>query len=112
VNLAPYFSTSLPKLIETQVGEKVFFELPEVIEPENDRYNVTVNMGLASIFLNFYDMTFRSNKTQAIHVGTYTINIFLTDQYQKKSTYVFHLKILPELVGENNQTTITEMFAT
>lgn len=73
----PVFTKSLEKLVLV-VQTSTVYELPAIMDPDNDNYTVTANLMTASIFTVFKYPYFQL-KPNAENAGNYSISIKLTD---------------------------------
>lgn len=69
--------------------------MPEVEDPEDDAYTVTVDMGVAVVFMSFENGVFLidSGAVDDTWAGNYTVYIIVTDAEGRKSTTPFEIEI-------------------
>ncbi|CDW88161.1 UNKNOWN [Stylonychia lemnae] len=97
----PYFDEQL-KFIYMVVNQEFLYTLPNIIEPDNEKYTIRLDLGQTGLFTKFinpnlkFDPTFKNN-------GTYMIQITLEDSnINKKSTkYFLNVVVLSEEQASN-----------
>jgi hypothetical protein len=104
INSAPYFETVLPAEIFHTIGDPVLvLPLPAMIDDEGDLpIEVSVKLGQASYFIKFEGNALIFQLIEDLSwVGTYTINVVMTDSVESKRSYSIAVHLESNLVEED-----------
>ncbi|TNV74277.1 hypothetical protein FGO68_gene1444 [Halteria grandinella] len=92
----PYFTEPLLTTFTLIPGVVQTFYLPQVIDPENDKITVKVNLGEATMFASYDQniITFRPSLNEK-YKESYELEVSLTDENasQKTATYIVQVRV-------------------
>lgn len=101
-NQPPTFDTKLGGPFNLKVGEYWSYILPSYTDPEGQNVTLTVDLAEAGLFTTHQlGKIFFFTPTKAFNIGTYPINIKLTDSMVASTKYSFDVIISDKIVSTN-----------